>query len=566
MSRIHNNPPPKAAPTKKPRSAATKSTLAKPAQKKPADKWAPTKAVAQAMERLEKSKKATETRDDDGTVTRERTSTRRDTTTTQSLTKSEGKLLETSTEYRKSTSGPRGDRESTFTAATDMLGRRSSQATTTTNKALENGSQAATSTKTVDHWGIEKRAREVAKETELENGTESSLTNTSRDSRGNKFKSTDLTRAEARGQATVTTNAKRAQGSELTTASSTTYEDKIFTLSDSADWKKTNSVERSWTKEQDYDASKVVAKADRLAGTVGKVLGFLGLEPKQWSSELPADRMKEVSWHQGDNSWVGARYGVSGGQSLEFDGQGLTGTFNRTASAGVYAEASGAVEGRYGSASYDARAKAEAIATVDGRGRLDLNGLDATLNAKVGASIEAEVSGQARTRGIQYGDTELSAGVEGRARAVAEASAEATGTVQVLRNPPTAVAKGSVGASAVAKVEGEVRASAGPFTVVASAYASAGAEARASGIIGYENGKLKIGGSAGAALGVGAGAGVTVEVDVAQIGELAKETAKRAADVNHDGKLDLNDAAAAVSNVRNTLGSAASKVRSFFGW
>jgi hypothetical protein len=85
--------------------------------------------------------------------------------------------------------------------------------------------------------------------------------------------------------------------------------------------------------------------------------------------------------------------------------------------------------------------------------------------------------------------------------------------------------------------------SAGPFSVVASAYASAGAEARASGIIGFEDGKLKIGGSAGAALGIGGGASATVEIDVAQIGQMAKNVA----DVNDDGKVDLWDAASAVS-------------------
>jgi hypothetical protein len=78
--------------------------------------------------------------------------------------------------------------------------------------------------------------------------------------------------------------------------------------------------------------------------------------------------------------------------------------------------------------------------------------------------------------------------------------------------------------------------------VEASGYASAGAEARASGVFGYEDGKLKIGGSLGAALGVGLGGSATVEVDVAQIGEMARDVA----DVNDDGKVDLWDGVAAI--------------------
>jgi hypothetical protein len=147
----------------------------------------------------------------------------------------------------------------------------------------------------------------------------------------------------------------------------------------------------------------------------------------------------------------------------------------------------------------------------------------------------------------------------------------------VTRNPPTAIAEGTVGASAVAKVEGEVKASAGPFSVKASAYASAGAEAKASGVVGYEDGKIKLGGSLGAAVGLGAGGSATVEVDVKQIGQMAKNTA----DVNHDGKLDLNDAKAAakgvkdtvvhaaattVNAVKDTAKSAAKKVAGWFGF
>jgi hypothetical protein len=260
--------------------------------------------------------------------------------------------------------------------------------------------------------------------------------------------------------------------------------------------------------------------------------------------------MHEVAWHEGDNSYVGARYGVSGGQSVAFDGKAVDATYNRTATAGVYANASGAVKGRYGEASYEANAKAEATASVDAKAHLDSNGLTATVGAKAGVYVEATAHGSARTPGLTFAGTELYAAVDGTVHAAAQVQAEATGNVTITRHPPTAVVSGTAGVSAVAKVEGEIRASAGPFTIVGNAYASAGAEAKATGILGYEDGKLKIGGSIGAALGVGAGAGVTVEIDVGQIGEMAKNVA----DVNHDGKLDLGDAFAAAGKVAGWFG------------
>ncbi|MEW5740115.1 MAG: hypothetical protein AB1938_14385 [Myxococcota bacterium] len=529
MSRIHRTP--------------SKSLAKKPDPKAetPAPHQ-PTKRVAQDIARLAKAKKAQVTRGEDGSVTRERTTTRKDTTTTSRSEERTGKLLESTFEYSRTTSRPGLERETRFESSTDMLGRRSSEQRTTTSRERDDGRETRASTRATDVWGITKHTSEVDAEKAFENGSETSNRRTAYDTRGNRITSSDVTRVEQQGSSVVTTNAKRAKGSELDTSSSTTWEDKVFTLSNSADWKKTNSVDRSYLKETEYDASKWVAKADKVGNAVDKVLGWLGLEPKEWKSEVPADKMKEVAWHQSDTSYVGARYGVNGHQSLSFDGKGLDGQYRREAVAGLYANSQGRTEGRFGEASYEARARAEASASVDARGRLDSNGLDATVNLRAGAVIDAEVQGMARTPGLYFGGTELYAAVEGKARASAEATAEATGTVSITRRPPTAVVTGTAGASAVAKVEGEIRASAGPLTIVGSAYASAGAEARATGILGYQDGKLKIGGSAGAALGIGAGAGVTVEVDVKQIGDMAKN----AADLNKDGTLDWKDAAAAV--------------------
>ena len=242
-----------------------------------------------------------------------------------------------------------------------------------------------------------------------------------------------------------------------------------------------------------------------------------------------------------------------------------SGSFDETASANASVETSGQVSGKYGEASYDAQASIEAIAGVKGQARLDMNGLDASINAKVGVTAEASVHGKASTT-VSLGGVPVDASVEGTAKASATISAEAVGTAKITRDPPTAVIEGEVGASAVVKVEGDVKASAGPFSVTASGYASAGAEATAKGGIGFKDGKLSIHGSAGAALGLGVGGSVDVEVDVNQLGDMAK----KAADVNGDGKLGVDDAVAAgkavVNEAKDVAKSAAKKVAGWFGF
>jgi len=540
MSRIHRTP--------QPRSLA-KKPAAKAAAAAPTPKHQPTKRVAQDIARLSKSKRATETKTEDGS-TRELTTRRKGTTTTSRLEQREGKLLDSTFEYSRTTSKAGLERNTSFSSNTDMLGRRTSEAKTQTSRELANGSDVKTSTKGTDAYGNVKYTTEHSKDLSLDNGTLHTESRLARDSRGNRITSSSERRVEQQGKSVVTTDTSREKGSELDVRTGTSWENKVFRVQDGVDFRKTNSIGRGYLREAEVDASKVVAKADKFGNGVDKVLGWLDLEPAEWKSEVPADRMHEKTFHQGDNTYVGARYGVSGGQSVAFDGKGVNATFNREATAGVSANASGSAKGRFGEASYDAYARAEATASVNADARLDSNGLTATAGAKAGVYVEAQAHGTARTPGLKLGNTEFYAAVEGTAKASAMVQAEATGNVSITRHPPTAVVSGTAGVSAVAKVEGELRASAGPFTIVGSAYASAGAEAKATGILGYEDGKLKIGGSIGAALGVGAGAGVTLEVDVAQIGQMAKD----AADVNHDGKLDIHDAFAAAGKVAGWFG------------
>jgi hypothetical protein len=494
------------------------------------------------VDALAKSKTAEVIKNADGSVTRRRETAK----TSKELTTSTGDLLETSLEFNKTTRSSRGEGSSKFVAETDMLGRESTQAFHEFANTLGVHTEQVKGT---DVYGVTKEGKTTSKTVEKGDTTESVIRSKSHDSLGNAQKSSDVTRVTTGGKSTVTTTDKRSSGSELTTRSSTTYEDKKLKLGGGADWLKETRVDKSTLTETDYDPSAVLAKTDKASEWVGKVFKGLGLE-QQWQSELSSSLMKERELVSGEHGSVTAQYGVSGGQSASIDGDGIRGSFNREARAGIYAESHGAVEGKYGSASYDARAKAEAVASIDAKGSIDANGLDATVTARVGVSVEAEITGRAQTKSAQIGGVDVNAAVEGHAKASAEAVAEATGTVKVTRHPPTAIVRGTAGASAVAKIEGDIVASAGPFSIHASAYASAGAEARASGLIGFEDGKLKLGGSLGAALGVGAGADVEVEIDVGQIAEMAKG----AADLNHDGKLGLDDAVVGIEKAAKWVG------------
>ncbi len=510
------------------------------------------KELPKEVQQLQKQKNAEVIKNADGSVTRRRETSK----TSKEVTTREGKLLENTTEFTKRSTRGSSQSESTFTAKTDMIGRKSAESRRETVNAK---GDVSVFTKGADVFGVQKQGTEKTTERLKGETRESAVRTTSKDSVGNSFKSSDVTRVtdSNEGKTVVTTNDKRAKGSDLTTRSSTTYEDGKFSISDGADWSKTNSFDKSYLKETEVDPAKTekfLEKTDKVTGWVGKIFKALGLEG-QWEKSLSEDLMKTSSIYESDRAQVTTQVGVAGSQRFEIDGDGMRASYDREAKAGVYAHAHDAVTGKYGQAEYTADAAAEAYARFNAKGQIDANGLDATVNAKVGVAVQAEITGRAQSNAAHWMGTDLYVAAEGHAKVAAEASAEVTGQVKITRNPPTAIAQGTAGASAVAKAEADVKLSAGPFSVVANVYGSAGAEARATGIIGYQDGKFKIGGSVGAALGLGAGGGATVEVDVRQIGQMAKN----AADVNNDGKLDIHDATAAVSK-------GAKKVASWFGF
>jgi hypothetical protein len=495
---------------------------------------------------LERSQKAQQTKGEDGSTT---TTRRRQTAkTTKELTTRQTRLGERQTEYRRSQDTARGHSELTYTSNRDLLGRTQAQVT---RGSTTNSGRHTVSTQSRDAFGIDKQTRQVTSSRMDARSQETTTRRTSSDSVGNRSESSHGTRVAVDGNTVTTTVRANTRGSELNTRSQATYQDQTFTWADGADWSRRSSVQRSVMRETavQRDISPALRRYDRVSGGVGRVFQRLGLE-KQWQTELGPQVRNQAVLASGPHGAVVAEAALEGRAGLAVDSQGIRADFNRTARAGVYARSEGQVDGRYGSARYDASSKAEAIATVNGQGRIDANGLDAVVEARVGVTVEVEVNASARTRGIQVGDTELYAEVAGHAKASATLSADASGRVTITRHPPTAVIRGSAGASAVAKAEASVTASAGPFSVSANVYGSAGAEARADGIIGYEDGKFRIGGSLGAAVGLGAGGGATVEVDVGQIKDMAHD----AADLNNDGKLGWADAGhAAVAGVRTAI-------------
>ncbi len=199
-------------------------------------------------------------------------------------------------------------------------------------------------------------------------------------------------------------------------------------------------------------------------------------------------------------------------------------------------------------------------------------GIDISSNAAAGASygvsanssgITAEAAASAEANLVevkanadamyQWGVAGVSspvsvgAGVNGEVRVGANAGA--SGKVGLSKD--FIGAKGQLGAFAGVEAKADVHGNLGPLGGKAEASFLAGAGIGADGEFCYENGKIRIGAKAWAALGYGASVGGSVEIDLKQAVELGIVTAKKAkelADRDKDGRLTLNDPATAVSD------------------
>jgi hypothetical protein len=448
------------------------------------------------------------------------------------------------------------------TTAKDVRG--NTQVTTKAERSVTSGSSTSTDGRSIT-TGAKGTSQTVSeKKTEVKNGDVSSRTASTKLTTGSSYSATGGFEVDKEGK---------------------------FQIKNGVDYKQGRSVEASAAREyklKDPSTTAGLKGEDRAAKLQkgGDVLAAAGATKELHKKEFDGAKLKDL---QGDKvSFAGSKVGVAGKDEVTLGANGFAASSNRTATAGLYAQKNDKVDGKYASASYKAGAKVEAKASYDASAKVNANGVELTAGGKVGVSAEAGVNGKLESKPLTVLGTPLTAGVEGNAKVSAELSAQANGKAAFTRKPPTAIVEGKVGASAVAKAEADVKVSAGPFAVKGSVYGSAGAEATASGVIGFDDGKLKIGGSLGAAVGLGAGGSVNVEVDVKQIGQMGahavKETGKaafKAADVNNDGKLDRKDARVAagavgkavsntvhntVAGAKQTVNNATNTVKGWFGW
>src|SRR5690606_2113362 len=139
-----------------------------------------------------------------------------------------------------------------------------------------------------------------------------------------------------------------------------------------------------------------VNKALDKAQQWGDKLAELGLRAEFSGEQWDTRDLSLV--HGGEGNAAGVTAGTAGSSNFSIGTDGLKADFDRAASAGAYAHSDGEVEGEYGSAAYQASAMAEADASVSGNASVNLNGVDASLDAQAGVKVEASVSGQVESR------------------------------------------------------------------------------------------------------------------------------------------------------------------------
>ncbi len=524
----------------------------------------------------------------DGSETRSRTSNPEPNhTRTSELTTRRGMLGDAQTQFSRTdkTTFEGGSNEERLTASaqSNVLGLTSSSETrseTRTRGDAANGGETSTTTSRTesrDRLGFDRQVQSETQRTrtgtEQQSTTQSTTQTQTTDSRGNSSESTQTQTVTRDGRTTTTTSSRSTQGTELNGSVN------VGARGVSASVERRNnlsSTERTFTRETELRPSTADRgfsqqnQNDRLnqAQRVGDVLGATGAR-----TTLAEGRFGEIQQNPlvetGPNSFVGTRHGVTGQGSVTAGADGLRAQGGVEARAGLHAETR-TQDIPQGEAGLQGRAAArlEARAHANGEASLNTNGLNASANAGARVTAETSATVRAQSGSVEVAGVPLNSSAEGTLRLSATAGADLQTRAQVTRNPPTAILEGSAGASAVAKAEAEGRVSAGPFSLRGNVYGSAGAEATARGSIGYEDGKLRISAGAGAALGLGVGGGAALEVDVGQIGNMARNTATaaaqratQAADVNGDGRLGMDDAQAVAQAVQERASSAVSAVQ-----
>jgi hypothetical protein len=210
--------------------------------------------------------------------------------------------------------------------------------------------------------------------------------------------------------------------------------------------------------------------------------------------------------------------------------ESLTALFEASVKAGFGGDLEGALSVSNGPFAAQLKGKIGGFVGIwaEAKGSLNLTrvgiALEGSAKAGVGAKSEGEV-----TMGVSVADLGIEGGGSYEALAGAEAGVEGKFSIGLHGIE----AKGKAEAFAGAKVKGTAKASVNYkgkvlFKISAEAEASAGVGGEIEGEFSFSNGKLVVGGKLAAALGIGLGGGVKVEVDFFEIGSAIVDLVKRA--------------------------------------
>jgi hypothetical protein len=521
------------------------------------------------IKKLAGSENAEVQRNKDESETRTRKTEDERRTRERQLTEKKGLLREEQTRYTDSTTrtqqnGTVTKEKFTSESNTNLVGLQTSSNSVERSRTRgavdsESGQTTNTTTRTTatDQAGIEKttesRTNTIRQGTDDKNNVaRSTTTSTTSDSLGNRQNSQETKTVTTNGKTTVTQTTKTSDGSVLSTKSSGGFKDGTLRGGGQVTFNNQNSITKSISRETE-------------------------IHPEQKDKGFTQQRTDPLARAQQRGDALGARVTLAEGAlpgdgkyKVTFGSDGLRASGNVTDGTSYKLETK-TPDIQPGQAGYQVGAYVKREGTnAQGDATLNTNGLNATVNGRYGVQYEAGVTGRAQTASVNVAGVDMNASITGTAKVSGTLGADGTGTVQVTRNPPTAILEGRGGVSAVVKAEGETTISAGPFSVKANGYVSYGGELTGGGTIGYKDGKVTLGANFGAALGLGAGGGVTMQVDVAQIGQMAKNTAVRLGDANGDGQLGMDDVQAmansTMNTARNTVNRAASTVRSWLGW
>jgi len=257
-------------------------------------------------------------------------------------------------------------------------------------------------------------------------------------------------------------------------------------------------------------------------GTYGKVTKDVTVAGK---GDADADKVKKAA---GKGDYVGAAQNLVGIKGPSVEGQA---GYSANAIAGMKGEKTG----KYGKVEGDIHAQADAYVGASGNAGISEKG--AVAEGKAGLGVSAGIAGEAAytTPGIKIEgvEKELTAGakVEGSAEVYAKAGVE--GGAYLTKD--MIGLKGSAKAGAGVKAEAKGTLHMGPVSVTGKASGIAGAEASAEGSFYYADGKIHVGGSLSAALGLGGELGLEVVIDVKQSWELAVKAAEKAKELGIKG-------------------------------